>query len=629
MKSKIFASLTFALFATFLSLALVSAASLGQANLVLPSSIDHDQGSFTFTFDLTNSGAEATIDWSESFTTGSATFTYSTNTIADGSSSTVTQPITVTATFNPNQVGPIAGSITADPSGAGSNEVIDFSIPINSAPALSLSDATITTGTTSTTMTLTNEGNTQLTSIDLTFSALTGVTFDADTIASLAPGASTDVTVDATIAGELNLDSAEVTVTATASDSTSDTAILTLENEFCSAGTIGELDIKVDINNDGRGKDDEWYLLDTITVEVTVDNDGDEKISDIVVEWSLVNQDTGEEIDNDDLNDFNLKDGKDKKLIFDIELDPDDFEAEDIGSDLVLLVKAFSDDVGEDVECISESESAELFGDDFMIVDTDSVNLPDSLQSGDTVEVRAKLWNVGSESQDEVSVRVQVEEFNFDETIEVGDMDELEDESFSFSLEIPSNARDGTYAIRFDVYDEDGEFFEDEDDDESTFLKIFDIKGGSSQASVGIVADLGSDAIAGQELVILTTITNTGDDTTTYNVIAEDYQSWASLDSIQPPTFTLEAGESREVRIVLMPNDDTSGTQEFTVQTVYSGIITEQAIEVPIQASSGSRLTGGAIGASLKENWFIWLVALINIILVILIVVVAVRMASR
>ena len=627
MKSKLFATLTFAL---FLSLTLVSAASLDQGNVIFPDSIDHDQGTFQITFNLINDGAEATIAWSESFTSGSSTFDYSTNTIADGSGSTVTQPITVTGTFNPNQIGPITGLITATP-GLGGAEEIAFSIPITSAPSLSLSDATMSTGSTTATMTLTNEGNTQLTSIDLTFSTLSGVTFDADTVLSLAPGASTDVEVDATIVGDLNLDSASVTVTATAFDTTSDTAILTLENEFCSAGTVGDLDIKVSIDNNGRGKDDEWYLLDTLTVEVEVDNDGDEKISDIVVEWALISESTGETIDDDDLNDFNLKDGKDKTLTFDINLDPDDFEVDDIGSNLILLVKAYSDDVGESVECTSESEKVELFGDDFMIVDVEDINFPDSLQAGTGVEVRAKLWNVGTEAQDEVSVRVQVQEFNFDETVEVGDIDELDSESFTFNLEIPSNTNDGTYAIKFDVFDEDGDHFEDEDEDESTFIRLFEVKGGTTtQASVGIVADIESDAVAGKDLVIVTTITNTGDETTTYNLLAENYQSWASLDSITPPTFALDSGESRDVKITLVPNADVSGTQEFKVQAVYDGIITSQTIQVnEIQASTSAGITGGAIGASLKENWFIWLVALINIVLVLLIIVVAVRMASK
>jgi len=633
MKSKIFASLTFALFAVFLSLTLVSAApndgDLTLAEITAPIEVNHDDGTLTVVFEVANGGAsDHAVLWTSSPSVG--TWEFSPTLPSDIIAGTTTE-ITGTLTFPEHESATITDTIQVT-SGVLSPGELVVSIDITEAPELSLTPTTLTTGATSATMTLTNEGNTELTGIEFTFSTLSGVILTADPVPTLEAGEEAVITINAVISSDFSLDSSSVTVIATASDLTEITAVLTLENEFCSAGEIGDLDIKVDIKNDGRGKDDEWYLLDTLIVEVDVDNDGDDKINDIVIEWSLVNQDTGEVIDDDDLNDFNLKDGKDKTLIFEIELDPDDFDADDIGDDFILLVKAFGDDsdVGEDLECVSTSETAELFGDDFMIVDVDAINLPDSLQAGDLLEVRAKIWNVGSESQDEVSIRVQVVEFGYDQTFEVGDIDELDDEAFSFSLEIPSNTQNGIYAIRFDVFDEDGDFFEDDDDDDSTFLKLFTVVGGtSSQASVGIVAGLESNAVAGEELVIRTTITNTGDETTTYNVIAEDFRSWSSLESIQPPTFTLEAGESRDVTITLMPNDDASGTEEFTVQVVYSGIITEQAIEVEFQSGRGAGFTGGAIGASIQENWFIWLVALINIILVILIIVVAVRMASR
>ena len=330
-----------------------------------------------------------------------------------------------------------------------------------------------------------------------------------------------------------------------------------------------------------------------------------------------------------------MKDGKDKTINFNIELDPDDFSADDIGDNFMLIVKAYGDDVGEDVQCISASENSELFGDDFMIVDVEGINLPESLQCGANINVDAKVWNVGSDTQDEISVKVLVREFNFDKTIEVGDIDELSDESFTFNLAVPDNAKEGTYGLRFEVYDEDGDLFQDEGDDDSIFFRTFDVSGncaGSStngQNTIDISASLESEAVAGSELVVKVNLINTGSASTSYQILATNYNDWASLSSIEPRSFTLNSGESKNIMVTLVPNVGVSGDKEFVVQVVHEGVITEQGIKVPIQSASTSGITGASIAESLKSNWFIWVIVLVNIILVLLIIVVAVRVARK
>jgi len=411
---------------------------------------------------------------------------------------------------------------------------------------------------------------------------------------------------------------------------------LSFERDYCRAGEVGDLDIKIDINNNGRGKNDEWYLLDDLDVEVKVSNDGNDDIDNVIVAWAVVNKNTGEIIIDDEESDFNVKDGDDKTITFNIQLDPDDFSVDDIGNDFMLVVKAYGDDVGEDVQCISASESSELFGDDFMIVDVEGINLPESLQCGANINVDAKVWNVGSDTQDEVSVKVLVREFNFDKLIEVGDIDELSDESFTFNLVVPENAKEGTYGLRFEVYDEDGDLFQDEGDDDSIFFRTFDVSGncdGSSttggQNTIDISASLESEAVAGKELVVKVNLINTGSTSTSYQILATEYNDWASLSSIEPRAFTLNSGESKNIMITLVPNVGVSGDKEFVVQVVHEGVITEQGIKVPIQSQTNAGITGASIAESLKSNWFIWVIVLVNIVLVLLIIIVAVRVARK
>jgi len=390
MKSKIFTLLTLAL---FLSVAMVSAASLTHDTIVLPDPITHDQGTFEITFDLINAGEEATIDWSETFTSGSAVFTYSTDTIADGTGDVVTETITVSATFDSNQVGPIEGSITADPSGAGDDEVIMFSIDILEAKELSLTDATLADGETSIDLTLTNEGNTELDNIEFTFSTLTGVTLEADTITTLAAGETKPVTitVDTT---DFNLASAEVTVTATADDTTTETiAILTVEKTIepteelllCTIDNEevapGSLRIKIDDIRveEGFGDNDNfWYIFDKIEIDFEIENkNNDEKINDIEVEWGIWSNDLNEWVlELDDEKEFDLKkDGDDKLITVSFSIDDKlDVDLEDLEEeDLVLIVSAIGEeqvDVGDEFQvCAIASEEIELMIDsDFVLI---------------------------------------------------------------------------------------------------------------------------------------------------------------------------------------------------------------------------------------------------------------------
>ncbi|MEM3074482.1 MAG: putative S-layer protein [Candidatus Pacearchaeota archaeon] len=413
-------------------------------------------------------------------------------------------------------------------------------------------------------------------------------------------------------------------------------------NTFCSVGNVGDLRVRLHINNNGHGKDDEWYLLDEIELEVKVDNRDDEKIRDIIVEWMLINKNTGKIIDENDEEEFDLSDGKNKILTIKIKLDPDDFSEDDLGDNLMLIVKAFSDDVGENVQCAYETKEAELIDEDFIILDFNKLSLPETLQCGSSVDVTAAtFWNIGSDNQDDVELKVSVNEFGFQKIIELGDIDSLDDKRTSFLLEIPKNIREGTYNLRFEVYDEDGNYFEDADEKESIFTIPLTIKGNcqgstttTSQSSVGISARLESGAVAGQNLIIKTTITNTGTEQTLYQISALNYDTWASLNSIEPRTITLDAGSSREVVISLTPNSDVSGNNDFTLQVSHNGRVTEKKISVPnIQPKVGwsgiKGLTGSSIANNIRENWIIWLIAIINVVLIILIIIVAIRIAKR
>jgi len=428
--------------------------------------------------------------------------------------------------------------------------------------------------------------------------------------------------------------SADLIVTDDGDASTQTITVRIENNDYCDVGEQGtDLSIDVDIENvEGFGKDDEWYMFDEIEVEITVENDGDVDLDDIVVEWGLYNTRTGNFVIDEEEKDFNLDENEEEKIKISFMVDPDDFDEDDNANDFIFVAKAYSDDLGEENLCVSytEEEIKVMRDDHFVIIG--NIEIPDTVQCGETYEVTAEVWNIGDNDEEDVSIQVGNKDLGLDQLIEVGDLDIFDKEKISFILEIPQDSEETFFKIEFKAYDEDNDIFENEDNDEAIFSKQVTLNKDSCTipSSVTITAAIDSEAIAGQEMVIKTTLTNTGDSETSYKLLVANYDSWATLESVTPKTLNIAAGQSQEVTITLLPNEDVEGQREFTVQTVYNGKVEEQRVSVTLEPSKGlSGITGSVIGGQFKENWVIWIIGLVNVILIVLIIVVAVRVARK
>ncbi len=403
------------------------------------------------------------------------------------------------------------------------------------------------------------------------------------------------------------------------------------EQDFCEAGNQGDLRLKTDIQNiEGFGQDDdEWYLFDEIEVTIDVENRGNDDIEDVIVEWGLYNQRTGELLfdDEDDLRD--LDDGDEETIDFTFIVDADEFDESDNEDDFTFLVRAYSED-NEDMDCKSDQTDIRIIRDDHFVIFS-NLQIPETVQCKETLSIRGDVWNIGDDDEDEVSVLITSSDFNIEEKIEIGDMDVLDDDSFTFEYQVPEDLEEGNYRITIQVLDEDDNVFENDEDDESRITRIIRVEGNCDSESAAITATPESDSIAGQEMTIRATITNTGLSQTSYQMFLNGHNSWATLNSITPGTFTLSADESQDVTIRLTPNSNIEGEQEFTIQAVYNGQVTETKVIIPVapKESFFPSLTGFSIADNIKENWFIWLIVLVNIILVILIIVAAVRLMRR
>jgi len=416
-------------------------------------------------------------------------------------------------------------------------------------------------------------------------------------------------------------------------------------NGYCDEGSFGDVDI-IELEDEELDNEDawDWHPLDDIEFEVEVENnfDDDDRFK---VEWEIQDSD-GKQVDFDEEDNeqsVSIDDGDSEKVTFNLRV-PADIE----DGDYKLFVKAYvkgheSDTDDPEAGCIDNSDafsdtyyqkiSIDRDEDRAVIVDIDKLETPDFVMCGDFATVYVKIYNIGTEDEDKVKVELYSSELDVDLSEVVNDLEEGESATVTFNFQVPENVEEKTYFFRlltFFEYDEDDDEYDSnskDDLDESfpLYLKVNCIQEKESKAL--ITAELDSDAVAGQQLVIKGTLKNTGEEETTYSLRLSGQSSWAELDRIDPSSMTLEGGDSEEFLIYLNVDEDTSGEQFFTIKADHDSETTEQEVSVVIEGEAGA-LTGAAIGEHIRQNWFIWIIIIINIILIIAIILVARRIVT-
>ncbi|MFH1311283.1 MAG: putative S-layer protein [Nanoarchaeota archaeon] len=412
----------------------------------------------------------------------------------------------------------------------------------------------------------------------------------------------------------------------------------------CSAiGNPGELKVKkIDFKNNGLssgvkfGDDNEWFPFEELEVEIQLKNEGNDNIDDISVEWGIWDiKAQNWIIDLDEEDEINIKDGDTETITATFTIDDDlDVDLEDLtdGENYRFYVVATGtvDNDTSPETCISDYEkSSIIIESDFVIVD--NIQMPETVRCGETVTVTADVWNIGDRDQDEVSVRITNKELNLAENVIVGDINAFDNERISFSFTIPKDAEEKTYPypIMFKVYDEDGDVYvNDFDDDYSEFAFPLSIEGSctGTSSSVTVTANLVSGGKAGEDLVVKAIITNSGTSLATYSISASGYGQWASSYDVEPKTLALAAGQLGEVLFTFNVNKDASGEQTFMIEIVSGDEITTQPVSILIEPS-GSLF--GITGFSIAGNTGLWALGFLNIILVLIIIFVAIRITRK
>ncbi len=427
-------------------------------------------------------------------------------------------------------------------------------------------------------------------------------------------------------------------------------------NTFCEYTTTlpdsSDLELKVDVANQGAGKDKEWLALDTIQVEVRFENNKDKDVSandlqNIIFKLGLFKKGTATDVAGDlhwiskDAEEVDVGDvdaGDKVTHVFEFKIDPSEI---DLGEDYVLMVKAFPDG-DESTACIDfsndftsvyyenikikqESDEGKM-----VVVDVDALPQPIEALCGQEVTFTADVYNIGDKDfPNQIAVKLSNTELGINlEQVVNGDLDAGDREKVTFSFRVPANAEEKIYALNMQTYydyDEDDEDYKEVSDNE--FPVSLKIAGGCVfDPKLTVSADLTSGGKAGEEMAVKATVKNTDTSSRTFTVNASGFESWAELVRVSPTTLTLAAGESKDVTIALLVNSDVEGQQEFSMDlTTADGKVVPQPVEVMVE-KAGFSLTGAFAGSN---NWYIWGIGALNIVLILIIILVAVRLVRK
>ncbi|MFH1289834.1 MAG: putative S-layer protein, partial [Nanoarchaeota archaeon] len=351
-KTKVFSLCVLSLFAFVAISGFASAASLTISNENFPTSVNHDDGSFDFSFDITNTGAaDSAISFVLVMTAGQATLTMSDVPIADGSVTPVTITVTGRVDFPAHQSGALVGRVVVDDTGGGTPKDVNFNVAITDEPSIKLTEKVSITESRNGSIEVENDGSVDWSNVVLTATGDFQVEFyddGGDLITGglvIAAGEKETVTVAPTDLGDVGFGGESITITATANSATTATLTMTVEGSFCEAGEVGgSLEIaKINIENI-IGDDNEWRLLDTIEIEVKVENNGNDKLKDIIVELGFFDNDGKDQVgdlefdnaDEEKIELGNLGENKDETVTFNFKV-PADFE----DGNYKLTVKAY------------------------------------------------------------------------------------------------------------------------------------------------------------------------------------------------------------------------------------------------------------------------------------------------
>ncbi|UCD20628.1 MAG: putative S-layer protein [archaeon] len=353
---------------------------------------------------------------------------------------------------------------------------------------------------------------------------------------------------------------------------------------------------------------DDFYLGDTIDVEIKVEADDD---LDATVEIELYDIDENEVV-KDISEDISLEEDEDETFTFSLKIPYD----ADPDNRFVVNAKAYDEDDEDD--CLEDSVDIELKQKSHHII-FDRITLSEEeVRCGSFTDLTVRLGNAGKRDED-----VELTFFSNELGIDLSEEDEVqegEEETFFFNFDIPEDIEEGTYSLKLTAY-----FNYDDDDDEyrdsATQYEDIEIKGGCVvlTESLSLSAERMGSAFAGESMSFDVKVKNTGTATIEdYQVCVSDSQSWNEQAEECYIDHDLGAGETAIETMYFSIREDISGTVSFTLTLTYNGQTIEEEVTFSVSKETPSASGSDQFWFEFKHNigWVILIIVLIVVIIV-------------
>lgn len=405
-----------------------------------------------------------------------------------------------------------------------------------------------------------------------------------------------------------------VSITVTAPTPSTDDIILDLCGSSYNDSIVT---LKVDDSRLDNKDEWDWKPLDNIEVEMELRNIQEEDIDYEVVR--LYFYQSGDEVsykvvtDEDDLeNDLSVDKGDRETLILNFQVDG---QVQDDNYDVYAYVE------DENGQCYAKKVDTVNIDKNSQQIVVKEVEADKSVSCGQTVDLTARIANIGKKDQDQVKVIIYNKDLGLNMFKELENVDEGDTANAFFTFTIPQNAKEQNYRIQvsteydYDDRDENYDEISDSDDDLSYTLSVL---GGCIDLSrPTISANLKSSAVVGEEMVVEVSIKNNAATSTSYVVSVDGYSSWADSLNIEDTTLSASAGQSTSTEIKLTPTEQ--GQQTFNIKVVYNGEIIEQAVTVKVsntQSAFSNVFSGGSLTSYLVTGILILLILIVIVFVI-------------
>jgi uncharacterized membrane protein len=385
---------------------------------------------------------------------------------------------------------------------------------------------------------------------------------------------------------------------------------------YCSTNSSDARVRVYEITNEDDIDSQEFSPLDELTVKVKVRNDYDEKRTAVVSAILVHKTSDIEETEVEKSIGVSSENYKTVSLNFTIPVDAENGQ-------YMVYVKAYDDDSSKfcDQKYIKFSIDR---SDTHRVIPYNIKINQENISCASSFIVSGTIGNIGSYDEEKVKLDYSDGWTTLSKTYS---LDEGEETDFEFTSTAPKNATEGVHTFTLTTY-----YDYDDNDNQygksyaNSYYSLLNIYGNCFKdiSNASITPETASTQVfAGSQSELKILVSNTGTVKQTYTVDVPSVD-WATVNSISPASFELEAGASRYVSIGITPSTNaTIGNHTISAKVSYAGTSQTKSLTLSLQKVSQ---TGGLIEKikfDVSRDWTWYLIGVFVIIIIWLIIAIS------